>query len=329
MSEAVIKTPELATSLNEYKNSFIGLLNLMSVSGIEVDLEPLVEEHERKITGDTIPLSLYAARAVLHDLEKKESRQDHLTGLGNRRAMEEFWGSLKGAPGSPEVSRRLTEQSTHYLVSVVDLSMFKMINDVFGHPTGDKLLTTVADVLRCSLKREKDGLFRVGGDEFVIILECADGNSDKRAQVNEWLLSLLSEDGDNSAIKEVRERMLADNDGAEINLGQDVINSISPELQTRYAGRFDEREFAKRVLPGRQDFNETLEFVLGFVGFAVGSDPTVGDPGVNSLNELIERADRRTYGSKRPIDSGAIDLRDANQLQLFQQPQTPHHSSSQ
>ena len=73
MSEAVIKTPELATSLNEYKNSFIGLLNLMSVSGIEVDLEPLVEEHERKITGDTIPLSLYAARAVLHDLEKKES----------------------------------------------------------------------------------------------------------------------------------------------------------------------------------------------------------------------------------------------------------------
>ena len=84
-----------------------------------------------------------------------------------------------------------------------------------------------------SLKREKDGLFRVGGDEFVIILECADGNSDKRAQVNEWLLSLLSEDGDNSAIKEVRERMLADNDGAEINLGQDVINSISPELQTQ------------------------------------------------------------------------------------------------
>lgn len=330
MSETVIKTPELVTSLNEYKNSFVGLLNLMSISGIEIDPDSLVEEHERKIAGDTVPLSLYAARAVLHDMEKKESRQDHLTGLGNRKAMEEFWESLKEMPDGPETDRRLTGNSTHYLVSSLDLSMFKMINDVFGHPTGDKLLTTVADVLRESLKREKDGLFRFGGDEFVIILECADGNNDKRNQVNEWLLSLLSEDCDSSAIKEVRERMLAYNDGVAIDLTQGTIDSISSGLEKRYGERFDREKFTKKVLPGRRDFNEPLAFVLGFVSFTVGSNPTVGDPVVNELNELIEIADRRTHGAKR--SSNTVDLRhntSNSQLELFQQPQSPHHSSSQ
>jgi diguanylate cyclase (GGDEF)-like protein len=89
---------------------------------------------------------------------------DHLTGLPNRtmqhRRFDELLSSAKGAVD--EDSRPLT-------VLCLDLDGFKAANDGYGHAIGDAALVVVAQRLRGCL-RDHDLIFRIGGDEFVILL---------------------------------------------------------------------------------------------------------------------------------------------------------------
>lgn len=80
---------------------------------------------------------------------------DPLTGLANRRALEEV-----KLPAS-------------YSLIELDLDHFKQINDSFGHDAGDRVLRQVARVLRESV-REQDQTFRLGGEEFLVLLPEAD-----------------------------------------------------------------------------------------------------------------------------------------------------------
>jgi len=85
---------------------------------------------------------------------------DPLTGLGNHRAFqEEFDRQLDGV-------RRSNQALSLVLIDVDD---FKAINEAAGHATGDQALTEVAKVLRSGLRRS-DRIFRVGGDEFAVIM---------------------------------------------------------------------------------------------------------------------------------------------------------------
>ena len=89
--------------------------------------------------------------------------QDGLTGLGNRRYFDE------------QLKRAMHQANrTHSLVGLIvaDLNKFKAINDTYGHAVGDKVLVHFADALRVSV-RDSDSLFRFGGDEFVVLIECA------------------------------------------------------------------------------------------------------------------------------------------------------------
>jgi diguanylate cyclase (GGDEF)-like protein len=85
---------------------------------------------------------------------------DPLTGLPNRRALEAMLTAEVGR--SIRFRRPLT-------VAVLDCDGFKGLNDQRGHATGDQALQRLGDLLRRSV-RCYDGVFRVGGDEFVIVL---------------------------------------------------------------------------------------------------------------------------------------------------------------
>lgn len=74
---------------------------------------------------------------------------------------------------SPTLSSALTcveGQGGHIGVCYVDLDGFKQLNDTHGHGAGDKLLVHVAQRLRAVI-RDGDTAIRVGGDEFVVILD--------------------------------------------------------------------------------------------------------------------------------------------------------------
>ncbi|HEY7481805.1 MAG TPA: sensor domain-containing diguanylate cyclase, partial [Gemmatimonadales bacterium] len=107
----------------------------------------------------------FAAAIALKNSELVEqlhsaATTDELTGLYNRRALEERLAA--------EISRSLRHQ-LHTSVLLLDLDRFKSVNDTLGHAAGDRLLIQVARVLRQQC-RALDVVGRLGGDEFLVIL---------------------------------------------------------------------------------------------------------------------------------------------------------------
>jgi two-component system cell cycle response regulator len=90
---------------------------------------------------------------------ERTSRLDPLTGLGNRRALDEAL--------QRELARHIRYQRTLALV-IVDLDGFKTVNDTHGHAAGDRVLSTVGR--RLGEIRGTDAAFRLGGDEFAVLL---------------------------------------------------------------------------------------------------------------------------------------------------------------
>lgn len=89
-----------------------------------------------------------------------DANTDVLTGLANRRLML--------ARGPQELAKAIESQDPLTLL-VFDLDHFKIINDTFGHETGDKVLMAVAHTVRSSL-RPLDLAARIGGEEFCVLL---------------------------------------------------------------------------------------------------------------------------------------------------------------
>ena len=110
-------------------------------------------------------LTLVLARPLLRafrwtEEQANEARIDSLTGLANRRALEEILAA--------EISR--AHRFAHQLaVVLLDLDRFKEINDSFGHAAGDVMLRAVSRLLT-SLARQGDTVARWGGEEFVVVL---------------------------------------------------------------------------------------------------------------------------------------------------------------
>lgn len=93
-----------------------------------------------------------------------QAHSDALTGLPNRRALEEC---LR------ESLREAEHSGTSVGLAFLDLDGFKDINDALGHPVGDELLCHVADALRQCV-RQSDFVGRLAGDEFVVVIRHLD-----------------------------------------------------------------------------------------------------------------------------------------------------------
>jgi diguanylate cyclase (GGDEF)-like protein len=88
----------------------------------------------------------------------RTARLDTVTGIGNRRALDEAMLALAG---------------TRLAAVLLDLDHFKAFNDRNGHLAGDEALSRVGEILRSSVRRD-DLVFRYGGEEFLILLPQSD-----------------------------------------------------------------------------------------------------------------------------------------------------------
>ncbi|MEU4688098.1 sensor domain-containing diguanylate cyclase [Actinoplanes sp. NPDC023714] len=111
--------------------------------------------HNPALAGVVINARDVSESMAFQERLSHEAQHDPLTGLPNRRRMQDALGtSLKDAPVA---------------VLFVDLDGFKPVNDAYGHEVGDELLRQVSDRLTACV-RDTDVLSRVGGDEFVILM---------------------------------------------------------------------------------------------------------------------------------------------------------------
>lgn len=97
-------------------------------------------------------------KAYTHRLEQL-SKHDPLTGLYNRRAFEEIFATTYKTAVSSGIG-----------LLYLDIDHFKRYNDHYGHNAGDNTLQKVAEIIEHSLHRKGDHAFRLGGEEFAIIL---------------------------------------------------------------------------------------------------------------------------------------------------------------
>ena len=119
------------------------------------ELEASFNEIERRVADRTAELAVATkelSRRALHD---------ELTGLPNRALL---WDRLSHRLSSAD------RRQTGFAVLFLDVDHFKTINDTLGHAAGDRLLIDVAQRIRDTL-RGSDTAARVGGDEFVVLLD--------------------------------------------------------------------------------------------------------------------------------------------------------------
>jgi diguanylate cyclase (GGDEF)-like protein len=157
-----------------------------SVAGILI----LFSRSKATLSTDFAPQSIVqsASRLILlardhwqmHTQLLHEARHDGLTGLPNRTVAEDRL---------EQALARAARRKQSFAVFCIDLDGFKAVNDELGHDAGDDLLRAVAVRLRGRI-RHSDTLARMGGDEFLAIIEDCAGDSAARAVADSLIASL-------------------------------------------------------------------------------------------------------------------------------------------
>jgi diguanylate cyclase (GGDEF)-like protein len=142
------------------------LVSAAAIAGIALSDTALPElTHKLAFTATGAVVSLFsfvfASRTAVQRAQLESmALRDPLTGAGNRRGME---AELKIAMASS------LRSGVPLGLLVFDIDHFKQVNDSLGHDAGDEVLVQIADVVR-GLTRLGDRFFRMGGEEFVLLL---------------------------------------------------------------------------------------------------------------------------------------------------------------
>lgn len=144
-------TKTLETGKNTFYRNFFILMTifLISTAFIVGTITTLIRDRYMQI-------SLQDANTQLQVL----AQHDSLTGLLNRRMFDNTVATYFAQ------ANRL---NTSFALVIFDIDYFKMLNDAFGHQEGDRVIREVAQIVRTTLMRATDSVFRIGGEEFAVL----------------------------------------------------------------------------------------------------------------------------------------------------------------
>jgi diguanylate cyclase (GGDEF)-like protein len=145
--------------MNTFVQSAVGKKHVY-VENLSIVINKIMYTEVFHIEPDMCGCIIHDFKTVSDDLKTRENRElrnkansDSLTGFYNRFYLREIYSDIS--------------QKSKIGVTYLDINNLKMTNDALGHAAGDRLIVRVSDMIRA---RYEDSLvFRVGGDEFVII----------------------------------------------------------------------------------------------------------------------------------------------------------------
>jgi diguanylate cyclase (GGDEF)-like protein len=142
---------------------------------MEIESEAPLDERDQRMVLSI--LRIYRNFQGLLDY----SERDTLTGLLNRKTFDESFMKTVSRTDAATVDagrdgrRQPAPQCKHWL-GVIDIDHFKRVNDNHGHLIGDEVLLLMARLMRGSFRLD-DRLYRFGGEEFVVLMRCADASA--------------------------------------------------------------------------------------------------------------------------------------------------------
>ncbi|MCH8498228.1 MAG: biofilm regulation diguanylate cyclase SiaD [Marinobacter sp.] len=138
------------------------------------------DRHLRRIEKIARISDLYQRTMVeLNDSLRQAALHDALTDLPNRRHISD---RLR------ELTARATRHKQTFSLILLDIDHFKLINDTYGHDTGDRVLCQTADLIQSNL-REYDLCARWGGEEFLILLP--DASAPEATEIGQRIVNAL------------------------------------------------------------------------------------------------------------------------------------------
>lgn len=165
----------LATAISDNRTQIEALGEVSSQVGATSDPRPIIERLVAELSKATTRASTLEANfaETSHELDKirdslklaeQRSNTDALTGLANRRSLDEFFRLALIAA---------MERGEPLSVLMIDIDHFKNFNDSYGHQVGDQVLRLVAKVLQDNV-RDVDLAARYGGEELIAVLPGTD-----------------------------------------------------------------------------------------------------------------------------------------------------------
>lgn len=164
---------DFAFSEHEFTSKYVGMASLPLISEGRLlgavtlysnELPNYEEEHLRLLETISRIASDAISRSQAHDQTRSFALTDPLTGLPNARSLQQQYDKETARAG---------RNNSNFQLLMLDLDGFKIVNDTYGHRSGDTMLREVAQVVRGQL-RDYDFLARYGGDEFVALIPDTD-----------------------------------------------------------------------------------------------------------------------------------------------------------
>lgn len=152
-------------TINFLKDNFSDELNNASPELLKIQNQEIKKSLEKAKNQAKNEIEIIEKQLDLRKRELEEyiikAETDPLTGLFNRRAYTRHLNSAL---------RELRKKNKGFCLLYLDLDHFKTINDTYGHSFGDKVLKSMAVNMQNCVREKTDLAFRIGGDEFAIIL---------------------------------------------------------------------------------------------------------------------------------------------------------------
>lgn len=168
-------TPHRQTFVLRFGDNELGKLQYATPYPLDKDEISLLHTYHRLFAG---PLN----NAIEYRRVKNMALRDYLSGLGNRSCFEQ---DIQHAIAMSE------RRNVGLVLMMFDLDNFKQVNDKYGHLDGDKVIRRFAALLKQAV-RSSDRCYRIGGDEFAVLLQPATDQS--AIHVSQRVEQLMHED---------------------------------------------------------------------------------------------------------------------------------------